>query len=460
MAFLKKVFSHIFQKPSLYLFIFIVIFTSDRYQRWACWISEAEGPFYYDVAEYYYFLPATFIHHNFSLDKNVPPPTPYNVSRRTIGMSVMYSPFFFISNQIAKMYGYIQDGYSLPYKWGIHLGSIVYSILGLWFCRKNLLLFFNEIVTCIALACVFFGTNLFLYVYGIGEMPHCYLFFLYSVFVFCSLKWILKNSTNHLIALGFIAGLITLIRPTDVLIVLFIPLFKVNSINSFLARLQFIISKPIALVISFLLFLLPLVIQMLIWKKYTGHYIVDMYNNERFFFTDPQLMNILFSYRKGWLLYTPLMVFSLLGLIIAKFRLKELFTFLIVFFLSNIYLLSCWWDWGYGGSFGCRAIVQSYAVLIFPLAAFISWVWGFMQTKKVINLSARIVFTISLFLLIKLNLFQSWQYKFGIIHWGGMNEKTYKYVFLKEALTPAEMDWLLKEVTIPDYDAMKQGKRN
>ena len=460
MEVLKKVFSHIFQKPSLYLFVFIVVFTSDRYHRWAFWLSDAEGPFYYDIAEYYYFLPATFIAHSFSGDKDVPLPSTYNVSRRTIGMSVMYSPFFFISNQVAKTYGYLQDGYSLPYRWGVHWGSIIYSILGLWFCRKNLLLFFNETVTCIALACVFFGTNLFYYTYGVGEMPHAYLFFLYSAFIFCSLKWILKDSTKHLYVLAFTLGLITLIRPTDILIGLFIPLFKINSIKDLLGRLKFIASKPLSLMIAFLLFSFPLLIQMLIWKKYTSHYFVDMYSYEKFFFTDPQLKNILFSFRKGWLLYTPMMIFSLIGLIIAKKRLKELFVFLLTFFIVNLYLLSCWWDWGYGGSFGCRAIIQSYAVLILPLAVFISWVWNFMQTKKVINVCVRLMFVVGLFLLIKLNLFQSWQYKFGIIHWSGMNEKMYKYVFLKERLSQEELDCLYEEVTPPDYNEMKKGNRN
>ncbi|MEO8760956.1 MAG: hypothetical protein ABI388_06820, partial [Bacteroidia bacterium] len=324
MIFIKKISSFILKKPSLFLFLFIVIFTSDRYHRWASWISEEQGPFYYDIAEYYYFLPATFINHSFSADKNkdAPAPSTYNISRRTIGMAVMYSPFFFISNQVAKTYGYLQDGYSLPYKWGIHWGSIIYSILGLWFCRKNLLLFFNETVTCISLICVFFGTNLFFYTYGCGEMPHCYLFFLYSVFIFFSLKWILKDSTKHLYFLAIILGLITLIRPTDILVALFIPLFKVSSLRDLSERFKFIIHKPVALLISFVLFSFPLIIQMLIWKKNIGHYFVDMYSDEHFFFSDPQLLNILFSFRKGWLLYTPMMVFSLIGLFIAKFRLK------------------------------------------------------------------------------------------------------------------------------------------
>ena len=166
-------------------------------------------------------------------------------------------------------------------------------------------------------------------------MPHAYLFFLYSVFIFCSLKWILKESTKHLFILAFVGGLITLIRPTDILIVLFPILFKVSSLKELIARCRFILSKPLALIVSSLLFIIPLLAQILFWKKYTGHYVVDMYSNERFFFTDPQLMNFLLSFRKGWLIYTPIMIFSLVGLVLARWRLKEMFVFLLVFFAQT-----------------------------------------------------------------------------------------------------------------------------
>jgi hypothetical protein len=199
---------------------------------------------------------------------------------------------------------------------------------------------------------------------------------------------------------------------------------------------------------------------MLFWKKFMGHYILDMYSEERFFFLDPQIRNILFSYRKGWLLYTPVMVFSLIGILVAKFRLKEMFWFLSVFTVLNIYVLSCWWDWGYGGSFGCRPIIQSYAILIFPLAASFSWLWGLVEKNKTMNWSIRLVFISVLFLVIKLNLFQSWQYKFGIIHWSGMNKKTYKFIFLNDKLSKEDRAYLDKEVTPPDYSKMLKGERN
>ncbi|MEZ4829119.1 MAG: hypothetical protein R3C61_22970 [Bacteroidia bacterium] len=38
----------------------------------------------------------------------------------------------------------------------------------------------------------------------------------------------------------------------------------------------------------------------------------------------------------------------------------------------NIYVVFAWEVWWYGGSFGARRLVQSYAILILPFAAFVT----------------------------------------------------------------------------------------
>lgn len=116
MVFIKTFISHVLKKPSLYLFVFFIVFTSDRYSRWSVWKSEAEGLFYDDIEEYYHILPSAFIHHNFSEGKELSAIDNYVIHRRTLGMAIMYSPFFFASDLVAKNYGYSRDGYSLPYR--------------------------------------------------------------------------------------------------------------------------------------------------------------------------------------------------------------------------------------------------------------------------------------------------------------------------------------------------------
>jgi hypothetical protein len=451
----KVLYNFTISKLTLLFFLFLIFFTVDRHHRYEFTTNLDKGPFEYDVAEYYSYLPLLFYGSPEQRALN------YKENKRTIGMAVMYSPAFFVGHILAKISDENINGYSKSYQWAIRWGSILFCLAGLWFTRKSLLLFFNETITLISLVCIFFSTNLFFYTYSSGELPHSYLFFLFSVFLFLSLKIILENKYKYILLLGFIGGLIILIRPTAGLILLFPLLFKIKSIKDFKERLRILSQNRSYFFSSLILFIIPLLIQAFIWKKYTGTYFFYSYKSEHFFFNDPQIINFLFSYRKGWLVYTPIMVFSLIGILLSGKYLKEFFCFLILFMALNIYILSSWWDWSFGGSFGCRVLIESYAVLAFPFALFIDCCWTLFKKYNIGKIIFRILLILVLFLFIKLNLFQTWQYKYLIIHWSGMNEKAYKYVFLKERLTKEELLFLHDSiVTPPNLEKMINGIRD
>lgn len=451
---LLSAFKFILLKPSLYLFIFFIVFSIDRHHRWEYNKDPFPGPFIYDVAEYYSFLPDAFINDKVTAIQNI------KNNKRTVGMAIMYSPAFLVGTVLARIEGEQMNGYSKPYQWAIRWESIIITILGLWFCRRNLLNYFNEAVTAITLIGLFLGTNLFVYTFSFGEFPHSYLFFLFSLFVFYSIKWINGLKQRHLMIMSLIAGMIVLIRPTDALILLFPILFKVDTFTSLRDRIALCFAKPIVLIIAGLTFIIPLLVQMIIWKTMVGQFVYYSYREERFFFNDPQIINFLFSFRKGWLIYTPLMCFSLIGIILSAKRLRAFFPFLVLFLGLSIYILSSWWEWSFGGSFGCRPLIESYALLSFPLALFINWVWELFSFKKVLNYMSRITIIVVVFVLIKLNLFQSWQYRWGIIHWSGMNKSAYKFVFLRDRLEKEELDYLYKIITPPEADKMIKGQRD
>ena len=131
---------------------------------------------------------------------------------------------------------------------------------------------------------------------------------------------------------------------------------------------------------------------------------------------------MLFSFRKGWLLYTPIMIFSLIGFYFLYHKVREYFYAINLFFISTFYVLSCWWFWSWGGCFSNRALIESYVFLAFPIASFFSY---FLETK-----SWRIIKPI-IFLLVVFNLYQTYRYKTVIIHWDQMTKESYKYGFFK-----------------------------
>ncbi len=462
---LKQIALSVYKKPSLYIFVFFAIFSFDRYNRWVNF-ETGKFPFVDDVDQFYCYLPATFIQHDltFKFPNNywtVPGKDGNKIPRTTYGMALMYSPFFFAGHIIAKTGNYKTDGYSLPYKWCLHFGTICYVLLGLWFCRKNLIKFFSEFITMLTLVVIFLGTNLFYYTFGWGEMCHSYLFFIFSLFIYFTLKWFDSKNTKHLLIFSFLAGFATLIRPTDIIIILFPLFYGIKNTSDIKERIKFFYNLKIKLLVAILVFISPVLIQMLYWKFHSGNWLVFTYGQkERFFFSDPQVINFLFSFRKGWFIYTPVMALILIGIPYLKKSANNLFFFLCLFLVLNVYILSSWWDWGFGGSFGCRAIIQHYAFFAFALSSFIFLLFSLFQTNVIINRLIKILSCGLFCFLIVLNYNMSWKYKYSMIHFNGMTKEAFFYILNKEKLNPHEQEILSKMYKIPDFENMLEGERD
>jgi hypothetical protein len=131
---------------------------------------------------------------------------------------------------------------------------------------------------------------------------------------------------------------------------------------------------------------------------------------------------VLFSFRKGAFIYTPLLIVSVIGLLVLIKKRKFQGWSLFLFFALLVYLISSWWNWYYGPSFGQRPFVEFYGIS----ALLIAFLFRFIQ-KKTIKI-ALISFSV---LCVFLNLIQTFQYHSGIISSWDMNAKKYGYTFLK-----------------------------
>ncbi|MFM7023115.1 MAG: hypothetical protein ACKOXB_09070 [Flavobacteriales bacterium] len=445
----------IFKSPSAVFLLVVFLFSSITYNIWKDWRSR-ENPFQSDADQYYSYLVATFIHHD--LEFKFPnsywlrTPKEIPVPKVSMGMAYMYAPFFGIAHVVASSGDkYAADGYSKPYSYAIHWGGIIYTLLGLFFLRKLLLRFFGEWPTTLTLISIFFATNLFYYSLGWPLMPHCHLFFLYALLLYLTVKWHEKQDMKTMMGIGFAIGLCAVIRPLDALVGIIPVFYGVTSKETLFQKIQLLKINSRQLSVGFLFFWLPLIPQMIYWKWATGQFFFFSYGDEEnFFFGDPQIMNFLFSYRKGWLLYTPIMVLALIGFVWMK-RFKE-FSYISLFYvLIMIYVLSSWWCWWFGGCFGMRAMVQSYAILALPMAAFYSYVYE----KKYL----KFIFSRLVFVFIYFNILQTWQYKKVTLHWDGVTKEVYWGVFgewNRDNVDPA----VFEKVKEPDYEKARKGERD
>ncbi len=433
---MKKVFSYFIKFPSISTIVLICLAIIEIHFNLARWNNKTV--INWDVLGYYSCLPSLFTpddikfkHLNDSSTKQINtskyvairPNDGYGAMKFSIGMAVLYSPFFITAHLLAHPLGYENDGYSEIYHFFIEFSGLFYLLFGLIYLRKTLLLFYSEKITALSLVFVFFGTNLLCYASFESAMSHAYTFSLFSIFLYYTIQFLKAPNLKFTIYLAIIFGLIVLVRPINMVFIFTVFLLGISSLDDFINRIKLFIKHYKLTGTFILLFFLVILPQLLYWKYVTGSYLYFSYGNERFYFNHPHIMDCLISFRKGWFIYSPLIVFSIIG-VVFMFKQKSFPFFYLIIVLAPLYLyiISSWWCWWYGGSFSQRALIDLYPLLAFGFATFFYRVSFTSKIKKSIMYSF-------MTLLLLLNLFQTAQYKYNIIHYDSMTYKAYFNVF-------------------------------
>lgn len=390
-----------------------------------------------DSYGYYAYLPMTFIHHDFKTlrletyhrkkntvdHKNedftpetlpnwwlpgIPSANGSRVNIYTCGVALMQLPFFAVAHVLASPLGFVADGYSLPYRFILLLGNLFYVMLGLWFLRKILRGYFSELTTSFALAIIMLTTNLYYFTAFNGYMAHSHLFCLVAALLFFTIKFHETKLSKYLIGLGILGGLITLIRPSDGLFLLIPLLYDITSFDSVLSKIRLIWSKRLAIIGAGFAFGLPFVPQLWYWKSVTGNWIFNSYGEHfRFDFAHPHIVEGLIGFSNGWLVYTPVMAFALIGIFMMRGQRRDFLLPIAVILPIYIYVIYSWWCFNYINGFGSRPMIDAYPLLAIPLSIFIE------KTGKSIIFTS--IFLVLIVSLTWLNVFQTGQMSRRII---------------------------------------------
>lgn len=455
-----KLIEYIQRHPSkivIWLILIVIATTNIRYENW----NHRYKIIAWDVNSYYAFLPMVFIYNDIDLDFTVGAeetikehywPIVTESGKKAIitsmGMSYLYAPFFLACHGIVELTGYPGNEFSPPYKIALIISSLFYLTIGLIFLRKVLRRYFSEVVTAITLIVLIFGTNLLHYTTDEPTMTHAYSFSLFSIFIYSLIRWLEKPVVINALLTGALAGLITLIRPTNVLVLLLIVFWGISTSDELWQRILLYIRKSHLILLMAAAFILIWVPQFLYWHYVSGTIFFNTYSSLGigFFFDQPQIYHTLFSYRKGWLLYTPLMLVAIIGLLMLYKQQRKLFLPVLIFLILNIWTISSWWCWWYGGSFGQRSFIDSYGIMAIPLAAFLTWT---LKRKAILKYLILLIIAA----LIYMSVFQTIQYRKGAINNKMMTRQTYWIVFLD--MTPHQAYW--DNLVFPDYDAAHDG---
>jgi len=390
-----------------------------------------------DAKGYYAYLPATFIYHDLNFgffdeiekEKYYNPNTYYDyrsgsnnkvINKYYAGTALAELPFFLVAHLYATVTDSVADGFSKPYMVSVSVAALFYFLSGLLLLNRILEMYsiskWNRV--WVIVACTF-GTNLFYYVVSEPGLSHVFSFSFFTAFIYTAKRYFLSGDLRWLLFLSLTTGMIVLIRPVNGLILFSLP-FIAGDYKTLKEDLVLRLTKePFKMLLIMVTGSLIVFLQLIIYKVSTGNYIVYSYGEEGFDFLHPHLIDILFSYKKGLFLYTPIYLVSLFGLYKlwkdTTFTATSLFLFLFV----TTYVFSSWWMWYYGGSFSSRVFVEFLPFFMIPLGILLE-----SRLRKKLIIPLIVVLTIVCQI-------QIFQYRYYEIHWSEMTKEKYWNVFLR-----------------------------
>ncbi|WP_201977660.1 hypothetical protein [Hymenobacter rubidus] len=345
------------------------------------------------------------------------------VYKYTMGMAVAYSPFFFLARGIYYAQGRrVTTGYEYGYQFAITWGCVAYVLLGLWVLGRELRRYFSDQAAALTVLIILLGTNLFTYTSNETIMSHGTLFLLAVLLLRYTRRWYEQNPSRWTDALwlGGVGGLLVLIRPSELMLLGVPVLWGLDSRTAVAGRLRFWRQRWGQALLIVGLVVLVAGQQLVFWRLVGGQWSVPFYKGEGFNFADPHIIDGVFSFRKGWLVYSPLMALSLVGIAWARRWAAPAWPVLLVLTPVYFYVTFCWWNWEYGGSYGGRALISLYPVLAFGMAAFWQrWLGPF-----------RLAWFPPVLLLLLLSIIQNYQYLVMLLSCCDMSWEKYKDHFL------------------------------
>ena len=256
----------------IFLFLSFNKHSKDNYQNY-------HSVIWADAAGYYVYNPIWFIYGNnfqnfpsdiisktgngFSFDGK----TGRVATKYTSGVAILQIPFFLGAHFLSGMFGFPSDGFSMIYYWGIMIAACFYGLLGLVFSYLFLHRRFSKFHSLLTVSIFFLATNLYYYIIDASGMLHVYSFFLISLIAYMTSRVSEHPRLKNFLFLFIPLTLAVLIRPTNIILVLFVLFFSTNQSNIFQRKLIFAKEHFVPIIIAFIFSIVIFIPQFIYWKQ-------------------------------------------------------------------------------------------------------------------------------------------------------------------------------------------------
>jgi hypothetical protein len=307
-----------------------------------------------------------------------PTRTGHAESAWTIGPAILWAPFFATGHLVATRLqaagaAVSTDGTSFPYRQAVCIGSLFYGLLGCWFAYRFTRSFFPAHLAAAAVALTMSGSFMIWYLVKEPSMTHAASMACVAGFTW---MWAATRDRRSLTAwavLGLLAGLMALVRWQNALFAL---LPAIDALQSLVRAgragdrraLRDAAAGSAAFLVCAIIGFLP---QMLAWKSIYGSLIARSPVGPEIRWTDPHLVDILWSARNGLFTTTPILYLAAIGLAAFALARPAIGLPAIAVTLVMIYFNACIQDWWGSAGFGGRRFDGVIPIFCLGLAAFV-----------------------------------------------------------------------------------------
>lgn len=379
-----------------------------------------------DGIGYYSYLPAIFIDDDLTFNRTVEKyadyyneePTTYGVCKHDnalcdeyiglkpqangtwldkypVGVAIFLAPFFFIADIYVRLTDGMRDGISPEYQIAVGIAGIIWLQFAIFATYKVLRHRFDKNISLSVLVFLLGGTNLIHFAINQPSMSHIYSFTFVTLCIYFLDRYLEKPNLKYLFLIGLSLSVIGLLRNINILVGI-IPFITILLKTPKQERIRIFGKMILIWGLTFLSVMIP---QMAYWKIATGKFLIYGYPNENFYWLEPHLKDILFNQRaNGLFFWHPLLLLVIPG-IYFWLKSKDKINRVSVFFLVLItYILSCWWAYWFGYSFGHRAFTDHYIFFLIPIGYLFQYI-SKLDRKYIITFAA----IVALFILLNLN---------------------------------------------------------
>ena len=312
-------------------------------------------------------------------------PTGHLDNHFTTGPAILWTPFLLLAHAgvlLARAMGssVAADGFSTPYRLAMAFATAIYAFLGLLLAFRLARQYVEERWALLATISIWWASSLPVYMYFNPSWSHAHSAFTVSLFLWYWHRTRSSRSLPQWLLLAAIVGLMLNVYYANVTV---LAVLVVEAVPQYLAAFRRVTlpgssTSPRASALFLDHFLFAIVVLLCLLPIFITRYIV--YGNafesgyiplRDWLWRSPVLLSVFFSSNHGLLIWTPILLFSIIGLFLFWRREPRVGGPFLAAFLAFYLFIACYPDWAGISSYGNRFFVSLTSLFIIGLAVFL-----------------------------------------------------------------------------------------